>query len=429
MLSIERIQAALPASPRWKTDGDFVKLAYFVKPHLGGTYTVFRQLRKGLRAHGIEVEWMGLSHDAREAVAWTDTSENGVLLHTESCSTEKQQAEAILAALHERGFDGVFVNVLADRVQMNLARYLPAHILRIMIVHNITPGTYAAARALRDHVHATVGVSQRCRRDLIVHHGFPVSRTFSIPNAMEVEGLPARERHSEPGEPLKVLYLGRVEDASKGVFWLSDIMATVTEPVTLTVAGNGPDLEALKKRLEPHAARTSFVGAVSPDQVPETLASHDVLLMPSRFEGFGLTLLEAMAAGCVPVVSEIVGVTDTIAEHDVSGILFPVGDWRAAARSIDGLARDPDRLDAMSANARHRVAEKFGLKRMAGAYARLVADMAHERPPIALPLPMDEWATPLGLRAGLRTYLPAPVKNWLRVARERWYRPPARDAA
>src|SRR5690606_8601095 len=174
-----------------------------------------RQLRKGLRTHGIEVEWMGLSHDAREAVAWTDTSENGVLLHTESCSTEKQQAEAILAALHERGFDGVFVNVLADRVQMNLARYLPAHILRIMIVHNITPGTYAAARALRDHVHATVGVSQRCRRDLIVHHGFPVSRTFSIPNAMEVEGLPARERHSEPGEPLKVLYLGRVEDASK----------------------------------------------------------------------------------------------------------------------------------------------------------------------------------------------------------------------
>ena len=151
----------MPASRRWKPDGDFVKLAYFVKPHLGGTYTVFRQLRKGLQTHGIEVEWMGLSHDAREATAWTDTSENGVLLHTESCSSEKQQAEAMLAALHGRGFDGVFVNVLADRVQMNLARYLPAHMLRIMIVHNITPGTYAAARALRDHVHATVGVSQR----------------------------------------------------------------------------------------------------------------------------------------------------------------------------------------------------------------------------------------------------------------------------
>lgn len=423
------IQATPPTSRRWKPDGDFVKLAYFVKPHLGGTYTVFRQLRKGLRAHGIEVEWMGLSHDAREATAWTDTSENGVLLHTESCSSEKQQAEAMLAALHERGFDGVFVNVLADRVQMNLARYLPAHMLRIMIVHNITPGTYAAARALRDHVHATVGVSQRCRRDLVVRHGFPVSRTFAIPNALEVEEIADRRRRREPAEPLRVLYLGRVEDASKGVFWLPDIMAAITEPVTLTVAGDGPDLEALKTRLAPHAARTSFVGAVSPDQVPETLASHDVLLMPSRFEGFGLTLLEAMAAGCVPVVSDIAGVTDTIAENDVSGILFPIGDWRAAARSIDELGRNPERLATMSVAARHRVADKFGLKRMAGSYARLIEDMAHQRPTIALPLPMDEWATPLGLRAGLRTYLPAPVKNWLRVARERWYRNPSRDAA
>ncbi len=423
------IQATPPTSRRWKPDGDFVKLAYFVKPHLGGTYTVFRQLRKGLRAHGIEVEWMGLSHDAREATAWTDTSENGVLLHTESCSSEKQQAEAMLAALHERGFDGVFVNVLADRVQMNLARYLPAHMLRIMIVHNITPGTYAAARALRDHVHATVGVSQRCRRDLVVRHGFPVSRTFAIPNALEVEEIADRPRRREPAEPLRVLYLGRVEDASKGVFWLPDIMAAITEPVTLTVAGDGPDLEALKRRLEPHAAMTTFLGAVSPDQVPETLASHDVLLMPSRFEGFGLTLLEAMAAGCVPVVSDIAGVTDTIAENDVSGILCPIGDWRAAARSIDELARNPERLAAMSVAARHRVADKFGLKRMAGSYARLIEDMAHQRPTIALPLPMDEWATPLGLRAGLRTYLPAPVKNWLRVARERWYRNPSRDAA
>lgn len=406
-----------------------MKFAYFVKPHLGGTYTVFRQLRKGLLSHGIDVEWMGLAHDARDAVGWTDTSQNGVLLHADSCDGERQQAEAIMAALHARGFDGVFVNVLADRVQMNLTRYLPAHMLRIMIVHNITPGTYAAAGALRDHVHATVGVSQRCRRDLIVHHGFPVTRTFAIPNAIEVEGMPLGKRRRSPGDPLRLLYLGRIEDASKGVFWLPDIMGAVTAPVTLTVAGDGPDLARLRKRLEPHANRTRFVGAVSPDKVPEVLATHDVLLMPSRYEGLSLTLLEAMAAGCIPVVSKLSGVTDTIIEPGASGVLFPVGDWRAAARGIDELARHPERLDAMSANAHHRVAGKFGLKRMAATYARLITNIAHERPPIALPLPIDEWSIPYGLRAGLRTYLPTPVKNWLRVARERWQRNPPKDAA
>ncbi len=406
-----------------------MKFAYFVKPHLGGTYTVFRQLRKGLASHGIDVEWMGLAHDARDAVSWTDTSQNGVLLHADSCDSERQQAQAVMAALHARGFDGVFVNVLADRVQMNLARYLPAQMLRIMIVHNITPGTYAAASALRDHVHATVGVSQRCRRDLIVRHGFPVTRTFAIPNAIEVEGLPASQRCRSPGDPLRLLYLGRVEDASKGVFWLADIMGAVTAPVTLTVAGDGPDLLQLRKRLEPYANRTEFVGAVSPDKVPQTLAAHDVLLMPSRYEGLSLTLLEAMAAGCIPVVSELSGVTDTIIEPGTSGILFPVGDWRAAARGIDRLARQPEGLGAMSAEARRRVADKFGLKRMATTYARLITDIAHDRPAIALPLPIEEWSIPYGLRAGLRTYLPTPIKNWLRVARERWQRHPSKEDA
>ena len=36
-----------------------MKFAYFVRPHIGGTYTVFKQLRKGLAMHGIDVHWLG----------------------------------------------------------------------------------------------------------------------------------------------------------------------------------------------------------------------------------------------------------------------------------------------------------------------------------------------------------------------------------
>lgn len=103
-------------------------------------------------------------------------------------------------------------------------RYLPADILRIMIVHNITPGTYAAARAIRDHVHATVGVSKRCR-DLVRQHGFDASRTLVIPHGLNRDiHLSRNVQKPDESGPLRLLYLGRMEDNSKGIFWLPNIL-------------------------------------------------------------------------------------------------------------------------------------------------------------------------------------------------------------
>lgn len=397
-----------------------MRFAYFVKPHLGGTFTLFTHLRRGLAGHGIEVEWLGMIDGPEPAAALSPMDRaSGLMVHANGCDNDLERAMALCAALEAGGFDGVFVNVLADRVQMNLARYLPERMLRVMIVHNITPGTYAAARALRDHVHATVGVSERCRRDLVERHGFSSLNTFAIANAAEVESIAAIARPARPEAGLRLVYLGRVEDAAKGVFWLPPILAALPETVTMTIAGDGPDLGILRERMAPFANRVRFLGGVSPAAVPTLLAAHDLLVMPSRFEGFGLTLAEAMAAGCVPVVSRIEGVTDTLVEHDVSGVLIPMGDWRAAARDIDSLARDGARLDAMSDAARERAVAGFGIERMARDYARLLETLEVDPPPIASPLPLSAWTMPRGMRDGARTRLPAPVKNWLRVVRER----------
>ena len=201
-----------------------MKFAYFVKPHAGGTYSLFRYLKLGLAAQGIDVQWMSVADGAISAPDLPTDLQMGGFVKAPAAATEKARAQALLSALVAGKYDGVFINVLADRLQMNIARYLPDNILRIMIVHNITPGTYAAARALRDNVHATVGVSERCTADLIQRFGFPAQRTFAINNAVDLGRLGNVERSHRRKVYLRLLFLGRVEDASKGIFWLPNVM-------------------------------------------------------------------------------------------------------------------------------------------------------------------------------------------------------------
>ncbi|MDA4634298.1 hypothetical protein NZA98_24930, partial [Escherichia coli] len=108
--------------------------------------------------------------------------------------------------------------------------------LRIMIVHNITAGTYSAANAIKNHVHATVGVSDRIRSDLIRKLGFPADRTFAIPHAATAPTMRQFQREPNPADTLRVIFLGRIEDASKGVFWLPEIFAHLPQSIHLTVA-------------------------------------------------------------------------------------------------------------------------------------------------------------------------------------------------
>ncbi len=403
-----------------------MKFAYFVLPHMGGTYTVFKSLRSGLGEHGIEVRWLGLCEAGFQLpISMRHEEISGSLLPMPADLDERTCARRMAEAIEIGGFDGVFINVLGDRLQTNIARYLPEHILRIVIVHNITPGTYAAARSIRDYAHATIGVSQRCRFDLVEHYGFPAGRTYAIETAVDVKAFVAgsgRRAHAEPadvGRPLRCLFAGRIEDASKGVLWLREILDGLPETVTLTVAGNGPDLPRLKRRLAGHWKRVDYLGAVPPERIPSIMARHDVLIMPSRYEGLGMTLIEAMAGGCVPVVSHIRGVSDTVVDDGVTGFLFPVGNYRMAAQAVARLSADRDLLARMSVAAGEIVQERYDLRRMAGRYHQVIQALSADRPRLSPLLDIDSWAMPSGLRPGLRTYVPLPLKNWLRVVRER----------
>lgn len=395
-----------------------MRLAYFGYPHVGGTFSVFRHLRTGLAPSGIDMSWVGLGDEAQAASrhpAWSRWTDAG--LAVPSAGSDRDTTAAFVETIRREGFDGVVVNVLADRLQTNAVHYLPPSLLRVMIVHNITPGTYDAARSCRDAVHATVGVSTRIWCDLVDRYGFDPQRTMMIPNATDARPH-ARMYDRLACRPLRLLFVGRIEDQSKGVFWLPAIMRRLPANTTLTVVGAGPDLPELRRRLSRFGHRIYFPGALPVEAVHAMYADHDVLLAPSRYEGFQIVLVEAMSKGCVPVASHIRGVTDMIVDSGRNGFLFRVGDTAAAAAAIARLA-EPRVFADLSSAAIETAAQRFRLDLMAEKYASLILSLRDSRPATAPSRSLSDWRMPSGLRAGLRTYLPLSVKNFVRTLNER----------
>ena len=81
-----------------------------------------------------------------------------------------------------------------------------------------------------------------------------------------------------------------------------------------------------------------------------------------NFEGFGFSLIEAMALGCVPVASKISGVTDWIVRHNETGRLCGIGRTTEFADAIECLARNRELLQRMSHQAAREAQERFSLE-------------------------------------------------------------------
>lgn len=105
-------------------------------------------------------------------------------------------------------------------------------------------------------------------------------------------------------------------------------------------------------------------------QVADVLAALDVFVLPSRHEGLGVAVLEAMAVGLPVVASAVGGIPEAVA-HQATGLLVPPEDAEALGRAVFALATDPERARALGSAGRERVRGEFSMERMAESYERL----------------------------------------------------------
>jgi mannosyltransferase len=126
----------------------------------------------------------------------------------------------------------------------------------------------------------------------------------------------------------------------------------------------------LKKRIEAAGLQSRIVitGEVEIDEVQRWYQRLTIYAFTSRNEGFGLTLIEAMASGAALVASRA-GAAEFVVEDGVTGVLTPPGDVDALIAALEPLMRDPTSATDMGMRARARVLEKFNLDAEANAIA------------------------------------------------------------
>jgi glycosyltransferase involved in cell wall biosynthesis len=218
-----------------------------------------------------------------------------------------------------------------------------------------------------------VAVADAERREALSHRLAPPERVALIRN-----GCPPCPARLEPDAALAQFADGHptagtlcVLRRQKGVanfLRAAGAILTVIPDARLAVVGDGPERHALETRARGLGldGRVRFFAYRGP--AARQLASLDVFVLPSLWEAFPLSLLEALACG-VPQVATDVGGTSEAVVDGVTGLLVPPGDVGSLADAVTTLLRDPVRRAGMSTASRARHTQRFSVDAMIGATA------------------------------------------------------------
>ena len=145
------------------------------------------------------------------------------------------------------------------------------------------------------------------------------------------------------GEKLKVLFVGSLSQR-KGLSYLLEAVAQVESAVDLTLIGHRigecAPLDAALQRYE-------WIESLPHPYILEMMRSHDVLVFPSLFEGFGLVLTEALSQG-LPIIATAHTCAPDLIEDGKEGFIVPIRDSAAIAEKLERLANDRGMLAQMS---------------------------------------------------------------------------------
>lgn len=216
-----------------------------------------------------------------------------------------------------------------------------------------------------------ITVSEYLRRELIEREGIEKHRVVTVHNGIDITpfhgdravGMAVRRELGIPEDAPVVGTVARLAP-QKGVTYLIKALARLRNylpSVRGVVVGDGPLREDLEREASEYAVPVTFTGYYA--DIPASLASFDVVAIPSVTEGLSLSVLEAMASAR-PVVAAAVGGLPEVILEGRTGLLVPPRDPEALSTALYRLLTRPAEAGRMGTAGRERVRQSFTLEKM-----------------------------------------------------------------
>ncbi len=163
------------------------------------------------------------------------------------------------------------------------------------------------------------------------------------------DAAPATPLDRPKGQRLRALFVGALTQA-KGLGYLLDAVKTLGDRIELTLIGRRVSPSMPRREM---LERTQWIPSLAHHELLREMTKHDVLVLPSLNEGFGLVLAEAMAQGLTVIATSHTAGPDLFTDG-IEGFLVPIRSAEALVEKLFCLDRERDRLQSMQEAAYQR---------------------------------------------------------------------------
>lgn len=217
---------------------------------------------------------------------------------------------------------------------------------------NLTfPSHYMKRLEEEPHVARYVIAASEFTKKTLKKAGVSAHKIFNLPLGFDLQKVPYDLNSFSAGSnrPLRLLYAGRITQRKGIAYMLEAMKAFNKRHVELHMIGF---VHGSGQGLKPYKGLYHLHPAISQEQLFRQYSQFDALILPSLFEGFGLVIIEALAAG-LPVITTPNTIGADVIKNDVNGYLVPIRDVGAIEKAITSLcSKSTDELLQMRVSAR-----------------------------------------------------------------------------
>lgn len=219
-----------------------------------------------------------------------------------------------------------------------------------------------------------------------IPHGVPVHTPAWGDRAEASNRIVASSATTASGEtPIRIAFGGRMEQLVKRVFDFPKLAESLDRRgirFEMCLAGDGPqadEIDSMCADIQRRFARPQNsirrIPQLAPDRMHHLWQWADVSMLMSSHEGLSVAMLEAMSAGCVPIVTEVESGARDVIKHGENGLLFPIGDVERAADLIACVSRDASLQKTLSMNAQGAIRTHYSEDRMMTGLNRILDEL------------------------------------------------------